>query len=170
MARFNGRMRRVVRSPADRRDVADAFAHARLGRSVLFPRHDFQLSAFHGDDLSRLSHAPKFREIQNRDVARHAAGGAHGHHAARFLPIAALGVHSLHLLEPVALLRAKLRVADDVRAAQRRHNRAGRAPLDTRSLRSFVPDAFGQLRDRRFHRSADSVARVCPRNSLCRPA
>ena len=53
--------------------------------------------------------------------------------------------HPVHLLEPVALLRAKLRTADDVRAAQRRQSCASRAPLDTRSLRSFLPDAFGQL-------------------------
>ena len=159
MARFSRGMRRVVGASARHRHLDDALAHALLDRGFLLPRHSLQLPALHGDDLSRLPHPRGIREIQAGHPARHSADGPDGR-AAAHLPLAAsVGFHALYLLEPLALHRPELRLADDVRAARRREHDAERAPLDSHRIHCGLPDAARQFRNRRLGRSARSVAR-----------
>jgi tetratricopeptide (TPR) repeat protein len=103
VARPAGGLRRVVGAVVGCSGVAHAFAHAWMGNWILFTRGDFQLSALHGDDLSRVSHTGKLREVQDFYAAYHAASRGHRHSVARVVLVAAVDFHALHLLEPVAL-------------------------------------------------------------------
>ncbi len=96
VARPHRGLRRVVRSSAGRGFVAHALAHACVGRGFLPSGSRLQLSAFHGDGLSRLSHARGLRKIQNLHAAHYAAAGVDRRAAARLLPAIPLGVHALH--------------------------------------------------------------------------
>src|ERR1700676_4964157 len=74
----------------------------------------FQLSPLHGDDLSRLPSRRRLPEIPNLYGPYHGAIGADAAAVASLAASAALDLHHLLDLEPVALQRAELRAIHDV--------------------------------------------------------
>ena len=160
VARFASRLRRVVGSAPRSRAADGSGAQSRLGHGILSSGHCLQLPAFYGHNLPCVSHPRGLREIQIRHAARNRAAGAYGHCDARLAAIIPLALHSLYLLEPLALLRPELRAINDVRAAQRCRDHRGREALAAWRVCGVVPDAAGQLRNRRLGRSVDPFARI----------
>src|SRR5271169_3569518 len=134
------------------------FLRTRLERGVLFSRVAFKLSAFHGHRVSRVPHARRVREISHlhgpRGVAAHSGWGRH----APLVWAAFLDFHAIHLLEPVALHGAKLRLADDVCAARGRLADGSRAPRAAPFVYRVLYLANAELPHRTVRRCADSFS------------
>src|SRR6266487_766229 len=95
--------------------VFDAgFERADLGTGVLRPGFLLQLSALHGDDLSRLPPGRGLREVPRLHSSHNGAGGADAVPVACLGSDAAVDLHDLRNVESMALQRAKLRPDDDV--------------------------------------------------------
>jgi hypothetical protein len=106
----------------------------------------FQLSALHGHGVPRVSHARDLRKIY-KFFTLHLTlllvlTGVLLHTSYRLFP----WVFTLYICwSPVALHGTKLRIADDVRAAERSDGDNGRTAVDARGVCGVVFDAAGEF-------------------------
>src|SRR5580704_11216845 len=130
------------------------FLRAWLERGVLFSGVAIQLSSLHGHGLSRLSYARRVREIPDLYGARGSAARAGRSRHALLVRAASLDFHALYLLEPVALHRAKFRIADDVLPARGRLAHGGGTPSASPFVYRFLHFVDAELPHRGIWRCA----------------
>src|SRR5579872_6918212 len=124
--------------------------HGRTGMvgDVLWAGDFFQLSALHGYAVPRVSHAGRLPEVPAVHGAHHAADCGDVGGFAFLVPGAAVAVHDLPDLEPVALQRTELWPVHDVREAGGREAVRKSAAGAVRGLFVFVPDSGADVSHR----------------------
>ena len=138
------RLRRLVVAAPRRVLRAVTRQRSRMGRGVLCAGAPRQLPALHGHGVSRLR-GRRSHHASSLHRSRHAGTG----HSRRARPPraapAAGALHRLRDVEPVALHRAELRPADDVRAAGRTRGVAGAGAAVEARVRGIVRHAARRL-------------------------